>query len=169
MATIKAAKARTLPERIEDLETAMAGLPPWDRYQWIADTKQAFGDKRVRAHVVGDDGYGEGRQWIAAVPGDNSFGTLADYIAAANPDTVRLLLNRIAELEARLSVERFFLAHRSWNGSFVLIPWDLLPEYDAWHRKEVASNEAPLPLPAWAREVDLDLLTFANPVEHKAD
>jgi hypothetical protein len=100
-ARIDAAKARPLAERIDDIKTAIAGLPEhWSQYQWVADQKHAFGDKRIRT-ICGDDGYGQGRQWIATVPGDNSFGTLADYVAAANPDTVQMLLDRIAELEGR--------------------------------------------------------------------
>lgn len=45
-----------------------------------------------------------GRQAIASVPANKHyFGTVADFIAAANPDTVELLLARIRDLETGLS------------------------------------------------------------------
>ncbi|MER9680791.1 hypothetical protein NKJ23_15865 [Mesorhizobium sp. M0184] len=92
MAPVIGEKARTLPDRLNGLKAALAGLPEhWLQWQWAADAKQSFGEKYVR--VIGDNGLGMGRQWIAAVPADKHyFGTLAEYIAAANPDTIRMLI-----------------------------------------------------------------------------
>ncbi|RWF33743.1 hypothetical protein [Mesorhizobium sp.] len=102
MAEIVAEKARTLPDRINGLKAALAGLPEqWKNWQWAADAKQAFGEKYVR--VVGDNGYGMGRQYIAAVPAGPKgyFGTVCEFIAAANPDTVGMLLSALDTAEAR--------------------------------------------------------------------
>ncbi|AZO67644.1 hypothetical protein [Mesorhizobium sp. M6A.T.Cr.TU.016.01.1.1] len=94
MAEIVAEKARTLPDRVNGLKAALAGIPEhWRQYQWSADAKQSFGEKYVR--VIGDSGHGTGRQWIAAIPAGpkGNFGTVAEYIAAANPDTITMLLS----------------------------------------------------------------------------
>ncbi|TIY02988.1 MAG: hypothetical protein E5V22_16420, partial [Mesorhizobium sp.] len=93
-ATIAAEKARGLPERVAMLSAALAGLPEhWRQWQWMADAKPVFGEKYVRS-VYGDNGHGMGRQVIAAVPADKHyFGTLADFIAAANPDTITMLIS----------------------------------------------------------------------------
>ncbi|MDI6026747.1 hypothetical protein QBK99_11150 [Corticibacterium sp. UT-5YL-CI-8] len=100
-AGITAERAKDLPARVADLKTALAGLPKhWDQWQWKADEKPVFGERYVRS-VYGDNGHGMGRQVIAAVPADKHyFGTVADFIAAANPDTLRLLIARLDELEA---------------------------------------------------------------------
>lgn len=93
MAGIVVEKARTLPDRVNGLKAALAGLPEhWRNYQWACDAKQSFGEKYVR--VIGDDGHGMGRQYIAAIPAGPKgyFGTLGEFIAAANPDTVGMLL-----------------------------------------------------------------------------
>ncbi|RWQ35792.1 MAG: hypothetical protein EOS20_17110, partial [Mesorhizobium sp.] len=94
MAEVVAEKARTLPDRVNGLKAALAGIPEhWRQYQWSADAKQSFGEKYVR--VIGDSGHGTGRQWIAAIPAGpkGNFGTVAEYIAAANPDTITMLLS----------------------------------------------------------------------------
>lgn len=105
MARVVAEKAKSLPQRMDNLRTAMDGLPPhWKQWQWTADPKQSFGEHYVRS-VAGDNGHGMGRQAIASVPGGHKhyFGTLADFIAAANPDTIGMLLARIEELETALA------------------------------------------------------------------
>lgn len=110
-ARVDAAKAMPLTDRIVKLREAMAGLPDYlANYQWVAAERHAFGEKRVHSYrdIAGEDGLGTGRQWIATVPGDNLFGTLADFIAAANPDTIRMLLERVAVLEAALSEAKDF-------------------------------------------------------------
>ncbi|MER9706088.1 hypothetical protein NKJ10_17835 [Mesorhizobium sp. M0204] len=94
MAPVVAEKARTLPDRLNGLKAALAGLPEhWRQWQWSADAKQSFGEKYVR--VLGDNGLGMGRQYIAAIPAGPKtyFGTVAEYIAAANPDTITMLLS----------------------------------------------------------------------------
>jgi hypothetical protein len=97
-AEITAEKARELPERLSVLRSALEGLP--ESWQWIAEPKPVFGDKYVRS-VYGDNGHGMGRQVVAAVPADKHyFGTLSDFIAAANPDTITMLLGELARLQA---------------------------------------------------------------------
>ncbi|MER8394026.1 hypothetical protein NKH10_19240 [Mesorhizobium sp. M1340] len=101
MAPVVAEKARTLPDRLNGLKAALAGLPEhWRQWQWSADAKQSFGEKYVR--VVGDSGYGMGRQYIAAIPAGPKtyFGTVAEYIAAANPDTITMLLSAYESLSS---------------------------------------------------------------------
>ena len=100
-AAIAAEKARDLPERLSMLRAALEGLPEhWQQWQWIADVKPVFGEKYVRS-VYGDNGHGMGRQVIAAVPADKHyFGTLSDFIAAANPDTIGMLLGELSRLQA---------------------------------------------------------------------
>lgn len=100
-ATVATEKARELPERVATLSAALAGLPEhWRQWQWMADAKPVFGEKYVRS-VYGDNGHGMGRQAIAVVPADRYyFGTVADFIAAANPDTVGMLLAALKEAEA---------------------------------------------------------------------
>lgn len=109
MSRVVLEKARTLPDRINGLKAALDAIPAHLRkYQWTADPKAAFGQKYIRFHdVVGDDGHGFGRQWIATVPADRGyFGGLADFIAAANPDTVSMLIARIEELEKEIKVAK---------------------------------------------------------------
>lgn len=98
-ATIAREKASEVPERVSNLTAALAGLPEhWRQWQWVADDKPVFGEKYVRS-VYGDNGHGMGRQVVAAVPADKHyFGTLSDFIAAANPDTITMLLAERAEL-----------------------------------------------------------------------
>ena len=100
-ARITAERAASLPERIDALKIAIAGLPEhWHQWQWKADEKPVFGEKFVRS-VYGDNGHGMGRQVVAAVPADRFyFGTVADFIAAANTDTLVMLLAEIDRLTA---------------------------------------------------------------------
>lgn len=103
MAEVVVEKARTLPDRINGLKAALAGLPEhWRQWQWSADPKPVFGERLIRSLIVGDNGHGFGRQWIASVnhTSKSYVGTLADFIAAANPDTVSMLLAYIEQLEA---------------------------------------------------------------------
>lgn len=105
MANVVAGKSKSLPQRIADLQAALDGLPDhWKQWQWIADPRQSFGNRYIRS-IVGNNGHGMGRQAIATVSGSESwyFGTLADFIAAANPDTICMLLARIAEAEAEIA------------------------------------------------------------------
>ncbi|GGD43909.1 hypothetical protein GCM10011335_53180 [Aureimonas glaciei] len=91
---ITAEKSRPLEERVEILRAAIEGLPAhWRQWQWEADPKAYFGEKFVS--VLGDNGKGRGRQAIATVQACSApyFGTLAEFIAAANPDTIRMLLD----------------------------------------------------------------------------
>lgn len=107
MARIVVEKARALPDRINGLKASLYALPPhWRQWQWIADEKPAFGERYVRSSIVGDNGHGFGRQWIACVNhvSKSYVGSLADFIAAANPDTVSMLVARIEELEAENAV-----------------------------------------------------------------
>lgn len=101
MASILEAKGEDLDSRVSKLIAAMKALP-WDfhRYQWEADAKPAFGEKFVRS-VAGNDGMGMGRQWIATTP--SHIDGLAAYIAAANPDTIAMLLAERDEMQAELS------------------------------------------------------------------
>lgn len=93
MARIAAAKDEPLDTRISAIVAAVAAMPShFGRYQWEIG-RVLFGDKWV--HVSGNDGEGRGRQAIAAIPGHLS--GVAEYIAAANPDGVLLM---IAELQA---------------------------------------------------------------------
>lgn len=102
-AQVTADKAQELPQRIAALETALAGLPAhWQQWQWYAVPKPVFGEREVRS-VYGDNGHGMGRQIVAAVPADRHyFGTVADFIAAANPDTIRMLLAALAAKDAEI-------------------------------------------------------------------
>ena len=98
MARIIAAKDQPLPERIEVLLSAMQKLPDYlHEYQWEADAKPLFGEKRVA--VVGNNGKGMGRQYIADTP--SHITGLAEYIAAANPDTIAMLIAALASREAK--------------------------------------------------------------------
>lgn len=103
MAAVVVEKARTLPDRLNGVKAALAGLPEhWRQWQWMADEKPVFGERYVRS-VFGDNGHGFGRQAIAVVPADKHyFGTVADFIAAANPDTVAMMVSRIERLEAEV-------------------------------------------------------------------
>lgn len=90
MARVMAEKNLPLPDRIDRLKIALADLPTdVAKYQWEADQKPLFGEKYVRC-VSGNDGEGMGRQWFATTP--SHIRGLANYIAAANPDTVTMLL-----------------------------------------------------------------------------
>lgn len=92
MAEIVAMKTEGLPARIATLVTALQAIPDYlKQYQWQADEKQAFGSKWVRS-IAGDNGKGAGRQAIAEVVGHLD---VADFIAAANPDTIALLLSEL--------------------------------------------------------------------------
>lgn len=109
MAAVVIEKTRTLPDRINGLKAALAGIPPHLlKYQWKADERPHFGNKSVRVEptdIAGDDGHGFGRQWIARVNhvSKNYVGTLANFIAAANPDTVGMMIARIEHLESILT------------------------------------------------------------------
>ena len=106
MARILAAKDEPLDPRIERVITAMQKLPDYFlRYQWEADARPIFGEKRVG--IGGDRGWGLGRQHIADTP--SHIDGLADYIAAANPDTVAML---IAALTAARRAEA-----AAWNDA----------------------------------------------------
>jgi len=90
MQRILDAKAEPLEPRIATLRAALQSLPEsFLRYQWEADERQSFGSKWVRS-VAGNNGLGMGRQAIAECP--QHIPGLASYIAAANPDTIGLLL-----------------------------------------------------------------------------
>lgn len=94
MAQVIAEKNLPIPDRIERLKSAIGNLAPnIAKYQWVADEKPAFGERYIR-HVAGDNGEGMGRQWLASCP--PHIKGLAEYIAAANPDTVSMLLADIA-------------------------------------------------------------------------
>lgn len=98
MADVLSAKNEPLDTRIERVCVAMENLPAcFRKYQWAADDRQCFGEKFVRT-VVGDNGRGTGRQYIASTP--QHIDGLAEYIAAANPDTVALILSEL--LRARV-------------------------------------------------------------------
>lgn len=100
MARIVDAKNEGLPERISALVEAIQSIPDYMRqYQWQADDKQSFGSKWVRT-IAGDNGKGMGRQAIAEVV---SHIGVADYIAAANPDTVSLLIASLVKANAALA------------------------------------------------------------------
>ena len=91
MASIVAAKDEPLEPRIEKLLSAMKKLPDYlHQYQWEADERQLFGDKWVRS-VSGNNGQGRGCQAIACCP--QHIEGLAEYIAAANPDTIARLIS----------------------------------------------------------------------------
>lgn len=109
MADIVAEKARTLPDRINALKAALDGIPEHLRqYQWAA-TKPAFGEQGVV--IAGDNGHGYGRQWVAAVPARKPyFGTLGEFIAAANPDTVGMMVAQLDRLMKALNVAVGLLA-----------------------------------------------------------
>ena len=65
---------------------------------WYACSKPHFGEYRVYA----DDFKGRGRQHICDVPASkNYFGKLHEFIAAANPQAIIELLDRLEELEAQ--------------------------------------------------------------------
>jgi len=101
MAQIVVEKSRDFPDRLNELKAALDAVPDHlRRYVWKADKKQSFGDKYVRLH--GDDGHGFGRQYLAAVPAtpQGYFGGLADFMAAANPDTIGMLLAELSRLQA---------------------------------------------------------------------
>jgi hypothetical protein len=103
-AQVSADKAQELPVRIAALQTALDGLPDhWRQWQWYAVPKPVFGERKIRS-VYGDNGHGMGRQVVAAVPADRHyFGTVADFIAAANPDTIQLLLSALAAKDAEIA------------------------------------------------------------------
>lgn len=66
---------------------------------YSSDGKPTFG----QYHVYADDGKGTGRQLICTVPADKSyFGKLHEYIAAANPDVIIELINKIEKCEELL-------------------------------------------------------------------
>lgn len=99
MARIIAAKDQPLPDRIEALVDVMQKMDEYlHKYQWEADAKPLFGDKLIS--VGGDNGEGTGRQWIADTP--SHLTGLAEYIAAANPDTVAMLIAELAEARRAL-------------------------------------------------------------------
>ena len=104
MARIQSAKSEGTDSRIIALREALCELPPdFFNYQWEADEKPAFGEKFVRT-VAGNNGLGMGPQWVATTP--HHISGLARFIAAANPDTVGLLLAQLQAAEvgkARLS------------------------------------------------------------------
>lgn len=105
MARIVALKDTTLSERIQQLAEAIGLLPKHlHQYQWVADKKQAFGEKSVRS-VAGDNGLGMGRQAIAVIP--SHLTAVPEFIAAANPDTIAMLLSELlSERSARLTLAR---------------------------------------------------------------
>ena len=108
IAHIMAEKNLLLPDRIERLKSSLADLSPdIARYQWEADAKPAFGEKYIR-HVAGNDGEGTGRQWMASTP--PHIKGLAEYIAAANPDTVALLLAQLTAANTRADQADIILA-----------------------------------------------------------
>jgi hypothetical protein len=126
MARVVVEKARTLPDRVNGLLAALAGLPEhWRQWQWAADTKQSFGSKYVR--VLGDSGAGMGVQYIADTPGGHPeyFGKLAEFIAAANPDTIGMLLAERAEMlkaaEPKAPLPDDFTTHQAvWRNALVI-------------------------------------------------
>jgi len=98
MARIVEAKNAPLTDRIARLAAALEAIPDFMRqYEWQADEKQLFGSKWVRS-VAGDNGKGRGRQAIAEVVNHIN---VADFIAAASPDTITMLLAERAELIVR--------------------------------------------------------------------
>lgn len=98
MARILAAKGEPLEPRIERVIAAMQTLrADLMRYQWDADQRPLFGEKRVA--VSGNNGLGTGRQYVADTP--NHIDGLADYIAAANPDTVAMPIAALTEARAQ--------------------------------------------------------------------
>ena len=114
MARIIEAKDEPLNPRIDRLITAMSKLSGYmHQYQWEADERQMFGDKWVRS-VCGNNGLGMGGQAIAACP--QHIDGLAEYIAAANPDTVAMLISGLLEAQAlaaaieRTTIERMKIA-----------------------------------------------------------
>lgn len=84
----------------EELRQLAAAVP--ERMQlsgWYVG-KPAFG----RHYLYADNFKGTGRQWVCDFPtGKTYVGGLADYVAAVHPRTVVRLLDRIAQLEARLN------------------------------------------------------------------
>lgn len=98
MARVRSDKSQQLQPRIDLVLSAIAAMPEgFGNYQWETDERQLFGEKWVRS-VAGNNGNGMGRQAIAAVP--NHLTGVAPYIAAANPDTVLLLIVELAGAEA---------------------------------------------------------------------
>lgn len=137
MARIVEAKNAGLPDRLKGLVAAIEAIPEHMRqYQWQADEKQRFGSKWVRA-VAGDNGKGMGRQLIAEVVGHID---VADFVAAANPDTVAMLLTSLAaELEkvARLTEAIGIAAEQStlaeWQELVGAGQTDLGDKSQDWH------------------------------------
>ncbi|WP_417261646.1 hypothetical protein [Celeribacter sp.] len=90
-------KNEGLAPRVKRITSAMGKFSDsFKKYQWEADVKQVFGEKYVRT-VAGDNGRGMGRQYIATTP--HHIDGLAEYIAAANPDTVSMLISELAEMK----------------------------------------------------------------------
>lgn len=99
MARIVALKDQPLSERVDALRLALTGLTEHiHQYQWEADNKQHFGEKTVRS-VSGNNGQGMGRQAIAHIP--SHLRGVAGFIAAANPDTIAMLLGEFLSVTAR--------------------------------------------------------------------
>lgn len=97
MASILVAKNEALDPRIARLIEAMEKLPEYFRlYQWQASEKPEFGHKYIST-VTGDNGRGTGRQYIAGTP--HHIDGLAEFIAAANPDTIAMMIAAIQNPE----------------------------------------------------------------------
>lgn len=92
----------TLPtqEELDKLREAAEGVPDHIRLKgWFAG-KEQFGQQFVYA----DDFRGMGRQHIASLPASKGyFGTMADFIAAANPAHVLALLDLIAAQQKQIA------------------------------------------------------------------
>ena len=84
----------------EELRALALAVPPHIQLSgWYAG-KPAFGHQ----YLYADNFSGMGRQWVCDFPqGKRYFGGLAEYVAAVHPRTVLRLLDRIADLEARLA------------------------------------------------------------------
>lgn len=122
MALIVSLKTETFSERVARLHNALTALGDnTHQYQWVADVRSVFGDRFVRS-VDGDNGHGMGRQAIAAVP--CHLEGVAEFIAAANPDTMALLIaellantNRAQAAEAKLeAAEKELAEQRNKSG-----------------------------------------------------
>lgn len=100
MESIEQQKNEPLSSREAEIIEAIRSLPEsFAEYQWKADERPMFGEKYIR-DVAGDNGKGMGRQWIATTP--SHIDGLARYIAAANPDTVAMLLRELHDARALL-------------------------------------------------------------------
>ena len=136
MASVLAAKRESLQPRVTRITEAMEKLPEYfRRYQWQADNKQAFGEKFIRS-VAGDSGRGMGRQWIATTP--QHIDGLAEYIAAASPDTVALLIAENARLR---EAAKPFVAYAGAPGFDKLPPDTQMTKGSAISRRQVHAGD----------------------------